>query len=89
MRPDIIIMDEPTRGVDVGAKAEIFKILRELRDKEGKSIIVIDSEIEEIMKECDRILVMRQGRISGELGDKEITKANIMTAAFGTDTEMA
>lgn len=85
MNPDIIIMDEPTRGVDVGAKAEIFKILRALRDEEGKSIIIIDSEIEEIMKECDRILVMRQGKISGELLKEEITKGNIMDAAFGTN----
>lgn len=85
MKPDIIIMDEPTRGVDVGAKAEIFKILRSLRDIEGKSIIIIDSEIEEILKECDRILVMRQGKISGELCSSEITKGNVIDAAFGTN----
>lgn len=87
IKPDIIIMDEPTRGVDVGAKAEIFSILRKLRDEEGKSIIIISSELEEIQKECDRILVMCQGRISAELRDDQITKNNILDAAFGTTLE--
>lgn len=86
IQPDIIIMDEPTRGVDVGAKAEIFEILRNLRDKEGKSIIIISSELEEIQAECDRILVMFQGKVQAELQGNDITKGNILDAAFGTNS---
>lgn len=83
IKPDIIIMDEPTRGVDVGAKAEIFNILRALREKEGKSIIIISSELEEIQKECDRILVMHEGKLCAELIGEAINKNNILNAAFG------
>lgn len=89
IQPDIIIMDEPTRGVDVGAKAEIFEILRKLREEEGKSIIIISSELEEIQAECDRILVMFRGKLQAELRDGEITKNNILDAAFGTDAHRA
>lgn len=79
--PEIILMDEPTRGVDVGAKAEIFTIMRKLRDQ-GKSMIVISSEIEEVITECDRVIVMHEGVISGELRGAQISKANILEAAF-------
>ena len=89
IQPDIIIMDEPTRGIDVGAKAEIFEILRKLREEEGKSIIIISSELEEIQAECDRILVMFRGKLQAELRDGEITKNNILDAAFGTDAHRA
>ena len=81
--PGILIMDEPTRGIDVGAKAEIYKILRHLKEQEGKSIILVSSELEEVVAECDRVLVMFQGRISGELTGGEITKENVLHLAFG------
>lgn len=69
--PDILIFDEPTQGIDVGAKAEIYILLEKLR-KEGKSIIVISSETEEIQGVCDRTLIMNNGKISGELSREEM-----------------
>ena len=80
--PDIILMDEPTRGVDVGAKAEIFKILRKLREQERKSILVVSSEIEEVIAECDRVLVMHEGILVGECKGDAINKENILRLAF-------
>jgi ABC-type uncharacterized transport system ATPase subunit len=81
--PRILIMDEPTRGIDVGAKAEIYKILRRLRCEENKAIIMVSSELEEVVAECDRVVVMFQGRVSGELSGTEITKENVLHFAFG------
>jgi ABC-type sugar transport system ATPase subunit len=81
--PRILIMDEPTRGIDVGAKAEIYRILRRLRCEEGKSIILVSSELEEVVAECDRVVVMFQGRVSGELSGRDITKENVLHFAFG------
>ena len=68
--PLIILADEPTRGVDVGAKSEIFALLNQLR-REGKSIIVISSELKEIIRECDRVLVLHNQRIVGEVIERE------------------
>jgi ribose transport system ATP-binding protein len=81
--PGILIMDEPTRGIDVGAKAEIYKILRRLRCEEDKSIIMVSSELEEVVAECDRVVVMFQGRVRGELSGADITKENVLALAFG------
>jgi ABC-type sugar transport system ATPase subunit len=80
--PEIFLMDEPTRGIDVGAKAEIFKILRRLRDEEGKSIVMVSSELPEVVAECDRVIVMRNGRVAGEVKGRDITKENILQFAF-------
>ncbi len=80
--PDIILIDEPTRGVDVGAKAEIHNLLRDLT-KEGKAIIIVSSEMPEIMASCDRILVMHEGQITGELSNAEATEEMIMKYASG------
>lgn len=82
--PKILIMDEPTRGVDVGAKTEIFQLLHELRDDPDRpmSIIVVSSELSEVVAECDRVLVMRQGRIVGELKNEEINKDAVLQYAF-------
>ena len=74
----IIFMDEPTRGVDVGAKAEIYKIMNRLV-KEGKTIIMISSELPEILGMCDRILVMHGGRIVGELDSDKATQEGILS----------
>ena len=63
---DILFFDEPTRGIDVGAKSEIYKLLRALADQ-GKAIVMISSELPEILRMSDRIVVMCEGRITGEL----------------------
>ncbi len=76
--PDILILDEPTRGIDVGAKYEIYTIINQLV-AEGKSVIMISSELPEILGMCDRIYVMNEGRIVGELDGKDATQEKIMT----------
>lgn len=78
--PDILILDEPTRGIDVGAKYEIYEIINSLA-KAGKSIIMISSELPELLGVANRIIVMCEGRISGELGIEEATQEKIMTLA--------
>lgn len=82
--PQIIIMDEPTRGVDVGAKEEIFSILHSLADdKESpKGIIIVSSELEEVVKECDRVIIIKNGRIVGELCGDDIQGEGILQFAF-------
>ncbi len=76
--PDILILDEPTRGIDVGAKYEIYCIINELV-AEGKSVILISSELPEVIGMCDRIYVMCDGKMVGELGKEEATSETIMT----------
>lgn len=78
--PDILILDEPTRGIDVGAKFEIYKLMTELA-REKKGIIMISSELPELLGMCDRIYVMAKGEIMGELSSKEFTQENIMKLA--------
>ncbi|MCL4271644.1 MAG: sugar ABC transporter ATP-binding protein [Anaerolineales bacterium] len=75
--PDILILDEPTRGIDVGAKYEIYTIINRLAS-EGKGIILISSELPEILGVCDRIYVMREGRIVGEVPAKEASQEIVM-----------
>ena len=79
---EVIILDEPTRGVDVGAKREIYAIINQLAE-EGSAIIVISSEMEEIMNISDRIIVMRNGRIEGEVKKEEITEQRLIHLAMG------
>ena len=79
---EILIFDEPTRGIDVGAKAEIYKLMRQLVDK-GISIIMISSELPEILGMSDRILVMYKGKITGEISAKEANQEKIMYYATG------
>ena len=71
--PDVLILDEPTRGIDVGAKYEIYTIINQLAD-EGKGILVISSELPELLGICDRIYAMCEGRITGELEREEATR---------------
>jgi inositol transport system ATP-binding protein len=78
--PDILILDEPTRGIDVGAKYEIYKLMSELA-REKKAIIMISSELPELLGMCDRIYVMAKGQISGELSKKDFSQENIMKLA--------
>ena len=79
-RPKLLILDEPTRGVDVGAKAEIYKTLRMLAD-EGMALLVISSELIEIVGLCDRVFVMRDGALAKEQTGEEITEEAIITVA--------
>jgi methyl-galactoside transport system ATP-binding protein len=78
--PDVFILDEPTRGIDVGAKYEIYTIIAELA-KQGKSIVMISSELPELIGMSDRIIVMCDGRVSGEVVGEEATQENIMSLA--------
>ena len=80
--PDILILDEPTRGIDVGAKAEIHKLMSKLA-QDGKAIMMISSELPEILGMSDRILVMHEGRVGGIFERKEATQESIMQAATG------
>ncbi|MCL6588315.1 MAG: ATP-binding cassette domain-containing protein [Firmicutes bacterium] len=75
--PDILFLDEPTRGIDVGAKYEIYSIINELAEQ-GKSIVMISSELPEILGMCDRIYVMNEGRMVGELSNQEASQEKIM-----------
>ncbi len=79
--PDILLLDEPTRGIDVGAKFEIYKLITDLA-REGKAVLMISSEMEELIGVCDRIYVMAKGHISGELARKDFSQENIMKLAL-------
>ena len=80
--PSILLLDEPTRGIDVGAKSEIYRLIDDLA-KEGKAILLISSELEEVLSMSDRVVVMREGRITGEFGRSEANQEKVMTAATG------
>lgn len=84
--PQIIIIDEPTRGIDVGTKRQIYAFIRKLA-AEGRSIIVISSELTEVMGLSDRVLVMRQGRLAGEVSGAAIKEDNIVKLAMGVGTD--
>ena len=80
--PKVVIMDEPTRGIDVGAKIEIHRLLRQLVN-EGVGIVVISSELPELIGLCDRVIVVREGSIAGELGADQISEEAIIMLASG------
>jgi ribose transport system ATP-binding protein len=82
---DILLFDEPTRGIDVGAKKEIYDIMNRLRE-EGKGIVMISSEMSEVVGMCSRVIVMQEGVMRGELKGKEITQENILELASGGKT---
>ncbi|HEY4079717.1 MAG TPA: sugar ABC transporter ATP-binding protein [Burkholderiaceae bacterium] len=84
---EILIFDEPTRGIDVGAKAEIYKLLNQLA-AQGKAIVVISSELPEVLRLAHRILVMCEGRITGELAAHEATQEKIMQLATRHETAL-
>lgn len=77
--PEIVMMDEPTRGIDVGAKYEIYQLIKQLA-KEGKAVLIISSEMTELLGICDRILILREGTLVGEMDAKEATQEKIMAA---------
>ncbi|WP_234188383.1 sugar ABC transporter ATP-binding protein [Shinella sp. NM-101] len=84
VEPDLIVFDEPTRGVDIGAKQQIYEIIATLA-AEGKAIVVISSEMQEIVGLSDRVLVMRRGRIAGELSGDAISETDIIRFAMGLE----
>lgn len=88
VKPRLIFLDEPTRGVDVGAKAEIHRILRDLA-QEGVGIVVISSELPELIGVCDRVIVVREGKISGEVEGDDMTEEKIMHLASVMKTSVA
>ena len=77
----ILILDEPTRGVDVGAKREIYKIINEFAEN-GYSVVMISSEMPEVIGLCDRAIIMRRGEVTGELSRQELTEQNLITYAM-------
>lgn len=87
-KPAIFIVDEPTHGVDVGAKAEIYQLLRQLA-AEGVAILLISSELPEILTLSDRVLVMWNGRLTAELSRDEATEQEIMHYASGLQHNLA
>ena len=82
MNPRAILFDEPTRGVDVGSKAEIYALMRALADR-GVAILMISSDMEEVMGVSDRVAVMHEGRIAGVLERDEMSESHIMSLAVG------
>ena len=87
-RARVLFFDEPTRGIDVGAKAEIFKLIGELAAA-GKAIVLISSYLPELTNMCDRIIVLRDGQTVGELGRDEFDEERIMVLASGVEREAA
>ena len=84
--PSIVIIDEPTRGIDIGTKEQIYRFIAKLAD-EGRSIIVVSSEMPELIGICDRIVVMRSGRIVGEVTGERMTENDIVALATGVHTQ--
>jgi ABC-type sugar transport system ATPase subunit len=86
--PDVLLADEPTRGIDVGAKRDIYDVLVRLA-AEGMAILLISNEVEEILGLAHRVLVMRAGRLVAELSGPDMTEEGIVSAAFGTTATSA
>jgi ribose transport system ATP-binding protein len=84
LAPEVLILDEPTRGVDIGAKRELYNLIAQLA-REGRACLVISSELPELLGLCHRILVMREGRIVGELPAESATEERIMVLAAGVE----
>jgi len=82
MKPKVLLLDEPTRGIDVGAKAEIYDLVHRLAGQ-GLAVLFVSSELEEILTLADRALVMHEGRLAGELARGELTEENVMRLAAG------
>ena len=82
MQPSLLLLDEPTRGIDIGAKEEVYRLM-EMLAKEGMGVLFVSSELEEILGMADRVLVMHEGRITGELDRSELTEEAVMHLATG------
>jgi D-xylose transport system ATP-binding protein len=80
--PHVIFLDEPTRGIDVGAKVEIYEIINRLTDA-GKAVLLVSSELPELIGMSDRIVILHEGRIGGEFDRDEATPEKLLAAAMG------
>jgi rhamnose transport system ATP-binding protein len=87
-KPQVLILDEPTRGIDVGTKAEVHRLISQLAGQ-GLAILMISSELPEVLGMSDRILVMREGRLTGEFSRAEATQEGIMAAATGSTRSLS
>jgi ABC-type sugar transport system ATPase subunit len=87
VQPKALLLDEPTRGIDVGAKVEIYMLMRELA-KQGMAVVMISSELPEVLGMSDRIIVMREGRLVGELSREDATEERVMSLATGVSVEV-
>jgi ABC-type sugar transport system ATPase subunit len=85
-KPKVLILDEPTRGIDVGAKAEVHAIMAQLAEQ-GVGILMISSELPEVLAMSDRVLVMHEGRLTGEFSHEDATEEKVMMAATGTEVD--
>ena len=81
-KPRVLIVDEPTRGIDVGTKAEVHRLLSELA-ADGVAVLMVSSELPEVLGMADRVLVMHEGRLVGEIARAEATEESVMFAATG------
>ena len=88
MKPKLLMLDEPTRGIDIGAKREIYKLMEKLAE-EGMAILFVSSEMEEILGMADRAYVMHEGRIAGELSRDELSEESVMNLATGASKAAA
>jgi ABC-type sugar transport system ATPase subunit len=81
---DVLLLDEPTRGIDVGAKVEVYRLLRELTE-EGLAILLVSSDMPEILGLSDRVAVMRRGRIVGSFDDANVSEEEVIRLALGAE----
>jgi ribose transport system ATP-binding protein len=81
--PKVLLLDDPTKGVDVGAKGEFYKLLSDLKNA-GTAIILYSSDDEELLGLCDRIIVLQDGQIQAELADKTLTRSELVAASMGS-----
>jgi len=88
LRPNVLLLDEPTRGIDVGAKQEIYQLMDELA-QQGLAVLFVSSELEEILGMSDRVLVMHEGRVTGQLQRDQLSEQAIMKLATGFFAEQA
>ena len=84
--PDILIVDEPTRGIDAAARSDVYSIIRQLKDA-GVAVLMVSSDIEEVVELADRAITVFQGRINGEFSREEITQDVLTSASFGIAQE--
>ena len=87
-QPDVLILDEPTRGIDVGAKIEVYRVMNDLV-KQGKCVIMVSSELPEVLAMSDHVVVMREGKVMAniERGSKHYNSEDIMKAAWGGELD--
>jgi ribose transport system ATP-binding protein len=86
MNPKVLILDEPTRGIDVGAKAEVQKLIDELAE-DGLGVVMISSELEEVVEGSDRVVVLRNGTVAGVLSGEEINEDNLLATLAEGETK--